>query len=59
MTNEQTVLTIADLCQVLHISRPTAYTLLRRADFPVLQIGRRRLIPMDGLNRWIEENRTH
>ena len=56
MEREQTVLTIADLCEVLHISRPTAYQLLRREDFPTLRIGRRCLIPREGLDRWVKEN---
>lgn len=59
MKNEQAVLTIMDLCEVLRISRPTAYQLLRRADFPVLQIGRRRLIPREGLEQWIKAQTDH
>ena len=54
MIEQKLTLTIAELCQELHISRPTAYTLINRADFPVLQIGRRRLIPREGLEQWIK-----
>ena len=35
-------------------SRAGAYQLLNSADFPTLQIGKRKLVPKDKLIAWIE-----
>lgn len=54
--SESMVMTISELCEELHISRPTASALTRRADFPTLHLGRRVLISREGLRNWIEAN---
>ena len=37
------------------ISRPTAYELCNRKDFPAIRVTPRRIIiPVDGLQRWLE-----
>lgn len=46
---------VDDLCGLLGVSRPTAYELAHRADFPTVRIGRRLLIPRAGLERWLEK----
>ena len=46
---------VADLCDLLRVSRPTAYSLVHREGFPVVRVGRRFLIPRVGLERWLEE----
>lgn len=45
-----------ELCHVMAISRASAYALTHRQDFPVLLIGRRRLIRKDLFIRWLDEN---
>lgn len=47
--------TVPDLCGLLGISRPTAYELVHRVDFPKVRIGRRLLVPRVGLERWLEQ----
>jgi excisionase family DNA binding protein len=47
--------TVDDLCDLLRVSRPTAYSLVHRDGFPVIRVGRRFLIPRAGLERWLEE----
>ena len=47
--------TVDDLCDLLQVSRPTAYSLVHRDGFPVIRVGRRLLIPRAGLERWLEE----
>ena len=47
--------TVDDLCDLLQVSRPTAYSLVHRDGFPVIRVGRRFLIPRAGLERWLEE----
>ena len=45
----------AEVAEVLGISRPMVYNLLKRIDFPSFKIGTRTLIPVDGLREWIAE----
>jgi excisionase family DNA binding protein len=47
--------TVDDLCDLLQVSRPTAYSLVHKDGFPVIRVGRRYLIPKVGLERWLEE----
>lgn len=45
-----------DLCPLLGISRPIAYELCKRQDFPAIRVSDRRIIiPIDALNRWLEK----
>lgn len=41
--------------ELLGVSRPTVYTLLKRADFPAFKVGSRTLIPVEGLRAWVEK----
>lgn len=50
------MLTAAELAGALGISRAGAYTLIRRKDFPTLQIGKRLMVPKDKLMVWIDRN---
>ena len=52
---EKLTMNISEAAQILGISRPTMYRLIARGDFPVLRIGRRTLIPIAPLERWIEK----
>lgn len=47
--------TVDDLCDLLRVSRPTAYSLVHQTGFPVIRVGRRLLIPKVGLERWLNE----
>lgn len=38
------------------LTRAGAYQLLNSADFPTLQIGKRKLVPKDKLIEWIERH---
>ena len=45
-----------ELAEALGISKPTAYELCNREDFPAIRVTPRRIIiPVDGLQRWLEE----
>ena len=50
------MLTVMDVAAVLGISRTGAYDLVRREDFPKLNIGARIIIPKEQFIRWVEEN---
>ena len=54
--NLPNVLTAKDLQSYLHISRAGAYSLLNRADFPTLHIGKRKLVTRENLFQWMEKN---
>lgn len=49
------VLEVKDIQKVLKISKPIAYALTRKSGFPSIRVGKRVLIPRDGLKNWIEE----
>lgn len=47
------------MAELLGISRPVAYKLTQEEGFPVIRVGRRLLIPIDALQKWItNESRT-
>lgn len=48
------VLRAEEVARILGISKSATYGLFRRQDFPVLCIGRRKVVPRDALVRWIE-----
>ena len=48
-------LTAEDVASVLGISRANAYRIMRRTDFPVLQIGSRLLVNKTKFIEWMEE----
>ncbi len=50
------VYTIPELAKKLKISVSTAYVLSRAKDFPIIKIGRRKLIPARELEMWISEH---
>ena len=45
----------SEAAEVLGVSRPIVYTLLRRADFPAFKVGTRTLISVDGLKEWVKK----
>lgn len=50
---EKLTYSVAETAEVLGVSRPTVYTLIHRADFPVFKIGNRVLVSVDGLRQWV------
>lgn len=56
MRNEKLTLSVDELAQELGISKPLAYNLIKRNDFPSLRISERRIvIPVDALKLWLNE----
>lgn len=43
----------AEAAQVLGVSRPTVYQLMKRDDFPAFKVGSRTLISAEGLREWV------
>ena len=48
--------TIKDLQQVLNIGHNTAYKLVKLKGFPTIKIGKKILVPEEGLIKWLKEN---
>lgn len=52
---ERTTLTVREVSEYLGISLIKAYDLTEREDFPLIRLGRRKIIPYDQFICWIEE----
>jgi len=52
---EKLTITVEEMANVVGVSRPKAYELIHKEGFPAVRIGRRIVIPIDGLKRWLEE----
>lgn len=46
-------ISVPKAAELLSISRPTAYQLARRADFPSFVVGGRTLVSVQGLVQWV------
>lgn len=60
MTNYKTVddlpacLTVPEMAAYLRISKPIAYQLIHREDFPAVKVGEKRfVVPKDKLLQWM------
>ena len=54
--NEKQFCTVDEFAKSSGLSRPTAYQLAHREDFPSIRVGRRILISLTGLDEWIKAN---
>lgn len=54
MSEEKLTYTVVELAQVLNIGKNSAYDLANSKDFPVINIGRKKLIPVVALNKWLD-----
>lgn len=52
---EKLTVTVDEMAKIVGVSRPTAYELIHKEGFPTVRIGRRVVIPIDSLKRWLEE----
>ena len=51
---EKLTISVSEVGVALGISRPKAYELTNRADFPVVRVGSRKVIPIDAFKKWLE-----
>lgn len=52
---EKLTYSVAEAAAVLGVSTSNMYKIIKMRGFPVIVLGKRRLIPIQGLQRWIEE----
>lgn len=55
MLNEKLTLSIPEVAKRLGIGRSLAYQLSRSDGFPTLKLGKRVLVPIEGLNEWLHK----
>ena len=53
---EKLTLSIPEAAKVLGVSAPTAYALANSKGFPILKIGKRKVVPVRQLQIWIDKN---
>ncbi len=46
---------VTEAAEALGVSKTAMYQIIRIKGFPVIVLGGRRLIPIEGLKRWVEE----
>lgn len=54
---EKLVYTIQEVADLLGISKSYAYELARNGTIPVLELGKKRVIPKEKFNKWINGER--
>lgn len=52
---EKLALSVTEAAEALGISRRSLYNLMKSDGFPVLELGGRRVIPVDLLQQWMHE----
>ena len=52
---EKLTVTVDEMAKIVGVSRPTAYELIHKEGFPTVRIGRRIVILLDSLKRWLDE----
>lgn len=55
---EKLTISIKELCAMLGIGRNAGYELVARVDFPSVRIGKRIVVPIDGLREWLARGGT-
>lgn len=54
-SSESLVYSVEQAAEVLGVSRSKMYDLLHRPDFPVVDLGHRRVIPRKQLSAWLDQ----
>jgi excisionase family DNA binding protein len=55
MNEEKLMLSVNEAAKYLGIGRTLAYQLSRSEGFPILTIGKRVLVPIEGLKAWVNK----
>ncbi len=52
---EKLAYNLEEAAEAVGVSRPTMTEMVHREDFQALRVGRRWIIPVDGLRRWMDD----
>lgn len=55
-TTDKLTLSIPEAAKVLGVSAPTMYQLVKEKGFPIVVIGKRKLVSAKGLSIWLDEH---
>ena len=58
MTNEKytrTTWTVREFAEEIGVSLPTAYNMTEEPNFPLFRVGRKKLVIVSGVERWLAE----
>lgn len=55
---ERLTMTVKELAVHMGVSLPTAYNLTEMQGFPVVHIGRKKVIPVEAFRAWLNEQRN-
>ena len=56
---DRSAMSVQELAEQMGISMPKAYELTRTPGFPVIRVGTRIIIPVDGFRKWLTEHSQH
>ena len=52
---EKLTYNVAEVAKLLGISLPMAYALVSQKGFPIVHVGRRKIIPREAFHRWLDD----
>ena len=53
---EKLAMNVKEMAELLGISKPKAYDLTEIKGFPVIRLGKRKIIPVESFHAWLKEN---
>ena len=53
--SEQLAVSVPEAAKRIGVSRNLAFQMAQRGELPSVRVGRRRIVPLAALNRWLEE----
>lgn len=52
------ILTVKDIAELLQVSTTHVYNIMNLTDFPVIHVGRRKLVKYEDLMKWLDTQKT-
>jgi excisionase family DNA binding protein len=56
VNNKRICYTVSELAEILPLGKNSLYRLVKSKDFPKITVGKKILIPVAGLAKWMEAN---
>jgi excisionase family DNA binding protein len=55
---QKPILTVKDIAELLQVSTTHVYNIMNHTDFPVIFVGRRKLVKYEDLMKWLDTQKT-
>jgi excisionase family DNA binding protein len=52
------ILTVKDIAELLQVSTTHVYNIMNLTGFPVIHVGRRKLVKYEDLMKWLDTQKT-